>query len=243
MTTAGCSSILTPSEGQVSLSVDPPHVPTPSQPLHPAPRLRTDRRPPRRSSRRRRRKLGLDLQGGVSLVDQGKPTSSSRRSRRMRSTARSRSSASASRPLASPSRASPARRGPDRQSTCPAVRTPRSAADQVGTTAQMYFYDWQPNLLDADRQTNPDTPQVNGRPARRSSGFYNAVSSARRSATPTTPPKSTNSSRERWYGFDKASQVVNNGHRQDTAADLWALFPGRHQARWCRGDQGPRGGS
>ena len=41
----------------------------------------------------------------------------------------------------------------------PGVKNAERAADQVGTTAQLYFYDWEPNILDEDCKTNPERGQ------------------------------------------------------------------------------------
>src|SRR3954452_22636460 len=103
-------------------------------------------------------KLGLDLQGGVSLVYQGKPT-------KQQPTI---TQDSLDRPVdiirdrgAAPGVPEPqiARSGRDQISVdLPAVKDAQRAADQVGTTAQLYFYDWEKNLLSSDGcQTNPDT--------------------------------------------------------------------------------------
>ena len=73
MTTAGCCSCSR--RRSRLLSSPPPDVRTPPQPLRPAARPRPDRRVVS-SSRPATKptKLGLDLQGGVQLVYQGKPT-------------------------------------------------------------------------------------------------------------------------------------------------------------------------
>ena len=41
------------------------------------------------------------------------------------------------------------RRQPDRGQP-PGVKNAERAADQVGSTAQLYFYDWEANLLNED---------------------------------------------------------------------------------------------
>ena len=82
----------------------------------------------------------------------GQADAAAPRSRRRRSTARSTSSASASTSSASPSRRSSARAATRSPSACPTSRTPARAEQQVGTTAQLYFYDWEPNVLGAERQ-------------------------------------------------------------------------------------------
>ena len=83
-----------------------------------------------------------------------------------RSTARSTSCASASTSSASPSRRSSAPARTRSRSACPTSRTPQRAEQQVGTTAQLYFYDWETNVLGAGRQagTRP-TPNVTGGPS------------------------------------------------------------------------------
>ena len=100
---------------------------------------------------------------------------SSRRSRRRRWTARWTSCATASTRSASPSPSSSAPARTRSTVSLPGVKNAERAADQVGTTAQLYFYDWEPNILDADCKTNPE--QVNGgqQPI---TGLYNAVKRA-----------------------------------------------------------------
>src|SRR5215212_5500059 len=167
-------------------------------------------------------KLGLDLQGGVSLVYQGKPTKQQPTITqdsldRAVDIIRDRVDALG---VAEPQIA---RSGRDQIVVdLPAVKDAKRAADQVGTTAQMYFYDWEPNILDEDCNTNPD--QVNGGQTA-ISGFYNAVKRASK-CDAYNGKNTTNSSQERWYGFDKAHKVVNGGIPEKTAADLWRDEPG-----------------
>ena len=147
--------------------------------------------------------LGLDLKGGVELVYQGEPTpADARRSPRTRSTARSTSCASASTSSASPSprsRPPAATRSP---SGCPTSRTPRAPSSEVGTTAELYFYDWEANVLtpngktgrqpaaDPGHATRSTISQGRRRPARASRAragmpLYQAVKLA--SKQPATP--------------------------------------------------------
>src|SRR3954470_17600863 len=92
-------------------------------------------------------KLGLDLQGGVSLVYQGKPTKQQPRIDqesldRAVDIIRDRVDALG---VAEPQIA---RSGKDQiEVDLPAVKDAQRAADQVGTTAQLYFYDWEKNVL------------------------------------------------------------------------------------------------
>src|SRR5215213_3431912 len=117
-------------------------------------------------------KLGLDLQGGVSLVYQGKPT---KQQPTITQEALDRAVDIIRDRVDSLGVAEPqiARSGRDQIVVdLPAVEDAEQAADQVGTTAQMYFYDWEPNVLDEDCNTNPDQVDGGQQPI---SGFYNAV--------------------------------------------------------------------
>jgi SecD/SecF fusion protein len=96
-------------------------------------------------------KLGLDLQGGLQLVYEGQPTGTNTEvsgedieesiniiERRINSLGVSESEV--------------ARLG-DKNITIglPGITDANRAAEQVGTTAQLYFYDWEPNLLGPER--------------------------------------------------------------------------------------------
>src|SRR3954454_6702850 len=145
-------------------------------------------------------KLGLDLQGGVSLVYQGKPTKQQPTITqdsldRAVDIIRERVDALG---VAEPQIS---RSGRDQiEVDLPAVKDAQRAADQVGSTAQLYFYDWEKNVLDPETcKPNPD--QVNGG-TNAVNGLYNAVKAAAK--CPPYPAKNTtNASQERWYGFNK----------------------------------------
>ena len=96
--------------------------------------------------------LGLDLRGGVELIYQGRPTPQSPEVTgeaidQSIDIIRQRIDAfGVSEPEIS-------RLGTDQISVgLPDVKNASRAADQVGTTAQMYFYDWEPNLIGPARQ-------------------------------------------------------------------------------------------
>src|SRR5215212_5049353 len=95
-------------------------------------------------------KLGLDLQGGLELVYEGQPTGTSNEvsgediedsisiiEQRI-------NKLGVSEPEV-------ARLGTENISvSLPGVTDANRAADQVGTTAQLYYYDWEPNLIGAE---------------------------------------------------------------------------------------------
>jgi len=107
-------------------------------------------------------KLGLDLKGGVELIYQGTPTSqveevSSEDIERSIEIIRERvDELGVAEPEVS-------RLGIDQISvSLPDVTNAQRAIDQVGTTAQLYFYDWEPNLIGRERA-------IGGRPGQQPS--------------------------------------------------------------------------
>src|SRR6476469_5742944 len=122
---------------------------------------------------------GLDLKGGVELVYQAKPTKFAKVS-----------GDSISRTLdimrdrvdqLGVSEPEIQRSGPDQVVvSLPDVKNQKRAIDQVGTTAQMFFYDWEPNVLGSDCQPAPTDPNVTGgsgagNPGAGTLNFYGAV--------------------------------------------------------------------
>src|SRR5215204_1866624 len=105
-------------------------------------------------------KLGLDLQGGVQLIYEGKPTKqqptvTAEGLDRALDIMRDRVDALG---VAEPELQ---RSGANQiDVSLPGVKNAERAADQVGTTAQMFFYDWEKNVLDVDGKANTET--VNG---------------------------------------------------------------------------------
>src|SRR4051794_6861530 len=168
-------------------------------------------------------KLGLDLQGGVSLVYQGKPTKQQPTITqdsldRAVDIIRDRVDAlGVSEPQI-------ARSGADQiEVDLPAVKDAQRAADQVGTTAQLYFYDWEKNVLDPETcKPNPD--EVNGG-TNATNGLYNAAKAASK-CPPYKAPNTTNASQERWYGFNKVNKPVGGGTPETDPNELWSEFPG-----------------
>src|ERR687883_1936687 len=106
-------------------------------------------------------RLGLDLKGGVSLTYQAKPTAQSA----VTSDAINRTLDIMRERVDQLGVADPEiqRSGPDQiDVSLPDVKNADEAANQVGTTAQMYFYDWEPNVLAANCKPAPQDPNVTG---------------------------------------------------------------------------------
>ena len=160
-------------------------------------------------------KLGLDLQGGVQLVYEARPT---KQQPTVNQEALDRALDIMRDRVDSLGVAEPElqRTGQNQvEVSLPGEENAERAADQVGTTAQMYFYDWEPNILDEDCKTNPE--EVNGgqQPI---SGLFNAVERASK-----CPPEAdeNNTTTGLWYAFDRESnEPINDGVPEDSRAAL-----------------------
>ena len=137
---------------------------------------------PRRSSiTRKQTRLGLDLKGGVELVYQGEPTPQVPKVTPQAiddaiNTIRKRTDAlGVSEPEIQ-------RSGRDQISIgLPDVKNAERAEQQVGTTAQLQFYDWEPNVFEGPNELVDPTRRRNTRPTARSSASTRRCCAARKS--------------------------------------------------------------
>src|SRR6188472_3232087 len=119
--------------------------------------------------------LGLDLQGGVQLVYKGEPTAqqptvTQQALQRSLDIMRDRVDAFG---VAEPELLLAG--GNQIEVNLPGVDNAERAAQQVGSTAQLFFYDWEANILDESCKTNPDE---NAQAKQPTTGFYAAVKKA-----------------------------------------------------------------
>src|SRR5215207_3430097 len=161
-------------------------------------------------------KLGLDLQGGVQLIYEGKPTKqqptvTAEGLDRALDIMRDRVDALG---VAEPELQ---RSGANQiDVSLPGVEGAEDAERQVGTTAQMYFYDWEPNILDEDCRTNRESVNGGQQPI---SGLYNAVKRA--SKCPPEVDRNNTADGALFYAFDKKSHApLNNGLPEENRKDL-----------------------
>lgn len=165
-------------------------------------------------------RLGLDLKGGVSLVYEAKPTKFSA----VTPEAIERSIDIIRERVDTLGVAEPeiARTGEDQiDVSLPGATDVERAVQQVGTTAQMYFYDWEANVLNKDCKPDPSDASVTGGSAAGQAGtgsvpFYGAV--IRASRCPAQPDLNT-SHDGLFYGVDDKAQKVLCGPQQ-TEAEL-----------------------
>ena len=156
-------------------------------------------------------RLGLDLKGGVSLVYQAKPTKDTQVTGESVDQAieimRDRVDQLG---VAEPEIL---RSGADQIIVnLPAVQNATEAEKQVGTVAQMYFYDWEPNVIGPDGRPDPTNATVTGGPSagNASAGIshYEAVMRASKQAPRPSPTATTDGSY--YLVTDKATTVTLN---------------------------------
>src|SRR5919199_5181740 len=120
-------------------------------------------------------RLGLDLKGGVQLVYQAKPTA---QQPRIDQNAMSRALDIMRQRVDAFGVSEPELTllGQNQiQVNLPGVSDAQRAAQQVGSTAQLFLYDWEANILDDSCKTNPDTNANAEQPI---TGLYKAVQQA-----------------------------------------------------------------
>ena len=174
-------------------------------------------------------KLGLDLRGGVELVYEARPTPkvpqiTPQAVEDAISTIRKRTDALG---VAEPEIS---RSGAQQISVAlPDVENAQNAIDQVGTTAQLQFYDWEPNLIlgqDEEGQTL-ERPEPS---------LYEAVQLAKdgkpRAEASDVPPGGVEPAVERRFGNDTAKIRGFYDRRNDTGTEKFYLFaPGEGPTR------------
>ena len=173
-------------------------------------------------------KLGLDLQGGVQLVYEGQPTPQQptvdqealdRALQIMRERVDAFGVAEPELQLIG---------GEQIEVNLPGVEDADRAAEQVGSTAQLYFYDWEANILDAECRTNDTEVDGGQQPI---TGLRAAVERAskctdvqtsddsvaavrRRASTPSTrSPSSRSRTRRAWTPARPALEAVDEEDR------------------------------
>jgi SecD/SecF fusion protein len=152
-------------------------------------------------------KLGLDLQGGVQLIYQGKPTPqqptvTQEALQRSLDIMRERVDAFG---VSEPELLL----GGNNQIevNLPGVEDAARAEEQVGTTAQLFFYDWEANILDEDCRTDP-TENANAKQPH--TGLFRAVQAASK-CDPQRDDNNNAGAGPRFYTFDRVSKRSLDG--------------------------------
>jgi SecD/SecF fusion protein len=173
-------------------------------------------------------KLGLDLKGGVQLVYQAKPTAQ-QPTVTQESLARALDIMRQRVDAFGVSEPELALLGHNQiQANLPGVSDAQRAAQQVGSTAQLFFYDWEKVILDDNCKTDPTQPNGGQTPI---TGFYNAVKRAAK--CPAQNDSNNNAAdKDRYYAFDKIShQPLASAQPFDTDAAARAALPASERTR------------
>jgi SecD/SecF fusion protein len=170
-------------------------------------------------------RLGLDLKGGVELIYEGKPTAQSK----VDTESLERAITIMRKRVDQLGVASPEiNRSGSREIdvALPDVSNAHQAEDEVGKTAQLYFYDWEPNVIGANGQPAPKEGTVTGDATNQGAGGvtaglleYNAILRAAkrpailRDSDTTWTPGCTPAQKEgciygSWYLIDTAHEKV-----------------------------------
>jgi SecD/SecF fusion protein len=163
----------------------------------------------------RETKLGLDLQGGVQLVYQGKPTAqqptvTQEALQNSLDIMRKRVDAFG---VAEPELLLSGR--DQIEVNLPGVSNAERAAQQVGSTAQLFFYDWEKNILDEACKPNPDENASEKSPI---TGFYKAVKQASK-CDAQNDSNNNAADAPRFYAFNKSTkQPLDNGQPSESRA-------------------------
>jgi len=158
-------------------------------------------------------KLGLDLQGGVQLIYEGEPTAqqptvTQEALQRSLDIMRDRVDAFG---VAEPELLLAGEN--QIEVNLPGVEDAERAAQQVGSTAQLFFYDWEANILDEDCRADPDENANGKQPV---TGFYRAVQRASE-CEPQVDGNNNAADAPRFYAFNEVSkQPYNNGQPSES---------------------------
>src|SRR3954449_665363 len=163
---------------------------------------------------------GLDLKGGVQLVYQAKPT----RQSQVTSDAIQRTMDIMRERVDTLGVAEPEiQRSGDNQIevALPDVKNADQAQSQVGTTAQLLFYDWEKSVVGKDGKVHPLDASITGgssagKPGAGTQTYYEAVTTASKFKPTEEPDDTTNGL---YYGVDDKAKTVVCGP-QETEADL-----------------------
>jgi SecD/SecF fusion protein len=156
----------------------------------------------------RETKLGLDLQGGVQLVYEGQPTAqqptvTQEALQRSLDIMRERVDAFG---VAEPELLLAG--GSQIEVNLPGVEDAEDAERQIGSTAQLFFYDWEQNILGDN--CRPD-PSENANQKQAITGLRNAVAQASK-CDPQRDGNNNSADAPRFYAFnEETKQPLNNG--------------------------------
>jgi len=168
-------------------------------------------------------KLGLDLKGGVELVYQASPTKAVPT---VTGEAVDRSIEVMRERVDQLGVAEPEiqRQGADQIIvSLPDADNADEAIDQVGTVAQMFFYDWEKNVLGKDLKPDPSNAEVTGGGAAGSVGCFPKYDALARAARRPAMPNQNTSAGDQFYVVNDKTRKVVDGPEETREAVVKGL--------------------
>ncbi|MTD43115.1 protein translocase subunit SecD [Conexibacter sp. W3-3-2] len=172
-------------------------------------------------------KLGLDLKGGVELVYQASPT---KEVPTVTGEAVDRSIEVMRERVDQLGVAEPEiqRQGADQIIvSLPDVDNADEAIDQVGTVAQLYFYDWETNVLGQDLKPDPSNADITGGASAGSAGCLPKFDALARASRRAAMPNQKTSAGNQFYVTDNKTRKVLEGPQETREAVLKSLAADR----------------
>ena len=170
-------------------------------------------------------RLGLDLKGGVELVYQAKPTPAQPK---VTQDAVNRSIDIMRERVDKLGVSEPEiqRSGRDQIAVgLPDVKNAQRAQKQVGKVAQLFFYDWEKNVLGPDLKPNPGDPNTTGGPQAGQVGGLSLYDAVKRASKRPPIHDDNNTTNDQYYLFGPAPQHRLISGPEDTEADLYSELP------------------
>ncbi|HVE67563.1 MAG TPA: protein translocase subunit SecD [Solirubrobacteraceae bacterium] len=172
-------------------------------------------------------RLGLDLKGGVELVYQAKPTPAQPE---VTPEALDRAIDIMRERVDQLGVAEPEiqRSGRDQIAVgLPDVKNAERAQRQVGRVAQLFFYDWEANVLGPDLKPDPSNPSVTGGQSAGQSGGLSLYDAAKRASERPAQRDGDNTNNDVYYLFGPAPRHRLIAGPEESEADLLSELPGR----------------
>src|SRR5688500_5423939 len=172
-------------------------------------------------------RLGLDLKGGVELVYQAKPTPAQPE---VTQEALDRAIDIMRERVDQLGVAEPEiqRSGRDQIAVgLPDVKNAERAQRQVGRVAQLFFYDWEANVLGPDLKPDPSNQSVTGGQAAGQSGGLSLYDAVKRASKRPPVNDRDNTNNDLYYLFGPAPQHRLLGGPEESEADLSSAQPRR----------------
>lgn len=174
-------------------------------------------------------RLGLDLKGGVELVYEAKPTPAQPN---VTPEALDRAIDIMRERVDRLGVAEPEiqRSGPNQIAVgLPDVKNAERAQRQVGRVAQLFFYDWEANILGPDLRPDPANQEVTGGASAGQAGGLPLYDAVKRASKRAATKDDNNTSNDIYYLFGPAPQHKLRAGPEESEADLVSELPGRRK--------------